>query len=308
MESDDASSHFKGYPFMSQQERWTVGRLLQWTTDYLKKSGSSSARLDAEILLAEARNCQRIQLYTAFDEEPTEPIRTRFRELVKRRAAGEPVAYLVGRREFYSLTFQVTPAVLIPRPETEFVVIAVLDAVKEMGGQEPIQIADVGTGSGAIAVSVAKHATTSLITAIDVNGDALSVANENAKLLQVIDRITLVESNLFAAVPPERRFDIIASNPPYVAENEESLMSPETRQFEPRLALVAGPTGLEVIGRLITEATERLNPHGRLIFEISPMIEAKARELLEQNSAFDQIKTIKDLAGLPRVIAARRVP
>jgi release factor glutamine methyltransferase len=293
---------------MSQQERWTVGRLLQWTTDYLKKNGSSSARLDAEILLAEARNCQRIQLYTAFDEEPDEPIRTKFRDLVKRRAAGEPVAYLVGRREFYSLTFQVSPAVLIPRPETEFVVIAVLDAVNEMGGQQaPIQIADVGTGSGAIAVSVAKHAPNALLTAIDVNADALAVANENAKLLQVIDRITFVESNLFAAIPPERRFDIIASNPPYVADNEESLMSPETRQFEPRLALIAGPTGLEVISRLITEAVERLNAHGRLIFEISPMLEAKARALLDQSSAFDQVKITKDLAGLPRVITGRRL-
>lgn len=292
---------------MSEQQRWTVGRLLQWTADFLKKSGSSSSRLDAEVLLAEARGCQRIQLYTAFDEEPPEPIRSKFRELVKRRAAGEPVAYLVGRREFYSLAFEVTPDVLIPRPETEFVVIAVLDAIKEIGpDNRPLHVADIGTGSGAIAVSVATHAPHCQITAIDVSPAAIAVAKQNATLHQVADRIEFVEGDLLAAVAADRRFDIIASNPPYVADHELSLMSPETREHEPRLALVAGPTGLEVITRLIDQAAERLNPLGRLIFEVSPMIESNARSILEKNGVFEEIKAIKDLAGLPRVLVARR--
>src|SRR5262245_4947541 len=180
---------------MSDAERWTIGRLLQWTTDYLKKSGSPSPRLDAEVLLSDARGCQRIQLYTAFDEDPGETVRNRFRELVKRRAAGEPVAYLVGRREFYSLTFHVTPDVLIPRPETEFVVLGVLDAIQQLGSLDrPVQIADVGTGSGAIAISVAKHAPGCQVTATDISPAALAVAQQNAKQHEVADRINFVRS------------------------------------------------------------------------------------------------------------------
>lgn len=292
---------------MSQQESWTVGRLLLWTTDYLKKSGSASPRLDAEVLLAEARDCQRIQLYTAFDEEPAEPIRTKFRELVKRRAAGEPVAYLVGRREFYSLSFQVTPAVLIPRPETEFVVMAALDAIKEVAAADhPVQVADIGTGSGAIAICVAKHSPQTQVTAVDISREALAVATDNAARLGVSDRIKFLTSDLFSGVAVSQQFDIVVSNPPYVAEGELALMSQETREHEPRQALVSGPTGLEIITRLIGEAASRLHVGGWLIFEISPMIESRARTLLEASGAFASVRTIKDLAGLPRVITGRR--
>src|SRR5215510_286900 len=148
-------------------DAWTVLRLLNWTTEYLKSHGSDSPRLDAEVLLAHARGCERIMLYAAFDQIVTNDVRAKFRELVKRRAEGTPVAYLVGKREFYSLSFRVTPDVLIPRPETEFVVLAALDALEDSGfgvqdsGTEEIQnplVADVGTGSGAIAVAIAKHA------------------------------------------------------------------------------------------------------------------------------------------------------
>jgi release factor glutamine methyltransferase len=293
---------------MPEQERWTIGRLLQWTADYLKQHGSSSPRLDAEVLLATARNCQRIQLYTAFEEEPAEGERSKFRELVKRRAAGEPVAYLVGHREFFSLPFFVTNAVLIPRPETEFVVIAMLDAIKEWGPRDdrPVQVVDLGTGSGAIAISVARHAPRSQLTAIDISPTALEVARQNAAQLGVSDRIEFVESDLFANVPAGRKFDIVGSNPPYVAENEFELLSRESRQYEPRQALVAGPGGLEVIAPLVEQASDRLNSGGWLIFEISPMIESAARSLVEQNARFAEVKTVKDLAGLARVIVARR--
>ena len=291
---------------MSEQERWTIGRLLQWTTNYLKQQGSPSPRLDAEVLLSQAHGCQRIQLYTAFEEEPAEASRTKFRELVKRRAAGEPVAYLVGQREFFSLTFQVTPAVLIPRPETEFVVIAALDAIKQIQDSDRhVEVADIGTGSGAIAVSVAKHAANSRITAVDISPEALNVARRNAETHEVSDRIEFIVSDLFAKVP-DRQFDLVLSNPPYVAESEIDQMARETREHEPRLALISGPSGLEVIERLIEQATGRLSPGGTLIFEVSPMIEPKARALLEQNKSFEDVLTLKDLAGLPRVLSARR--
>jgi release factor glutamine methyltransferase len=293
---------------MSQSERWTIGRLLQWTTDYMRQHGSPSPRLDAEVLLSEARGCQRIQLYTAFEEEPAEAVRTRFRELVKRRAAAEPVAYLVGRREFFSLPFRVTPAVLIPRPETEFVVIAVLDAIKDWNSDgQPVHVADVGTGSGAIAVSVAKHAPESHIIAVDISPHALAVARENAASHGVAARVEFLESDLFANVPSDRQFEIVASNPPYVADHEIDQLAKETREHEPRQALVAGPTGLEVIERLVDQAAERLVQNGWLICEISPMIDAKARTLLEQDSRYRDIQIAKDLAGLPRVLTARAV-
>src|SRR6185295_1768734 len=156
-------------------ESWTVLRLLTWTTDYLKLHGSDSPRLDAEVLLAHARGCERIMLYAAFDEVVAEEVRGKFRDLVKRRAAGTPVAYLVGKREFYSLSFRVTPDVLIPRPETEFVVVALLDALKNLDSLE-VNVADIGTGSGAIAVSVAKHAPKLSIVAIDISPAALAIA------------------------------------------------------------------------------------------------------------------------------------
>ncbi|MBN1911249.1 MAG: peptide chain release factor N(5)-glutamine methyltransferase, partial [Pirellulales bacterium] len=141
---------------MSQTETWTVQRLLTWTTEYLRNHGSDSPRLEAEVLLAESLGWERIALYTHFDDEPDEPIRTRFRELVRRRAGGEPVAYLVGHKEFYSLSFRVTPDVLIPRPETESLVVTLLDLAKSRG-QESLAICDVGTGSGIIAITAAKH-------------------------------------------------------------------------------------------------------------------------------------------------------
>src|SRR6478672_7807971 len=180
-------------------ESWTILRLLTWTTDYLKSHGSDSPRLDAEVLLAHARGCERIMLYTAFDQIVDESVRGKFRELVKRRAEGEPVAYLVGKREFYSLSFRVTPDVLIPRPETEFVVVAALDALKELPN-DPL-VADVGTGSGAIAVAIGKHAPRAKAIAIDISSAALAVAKENAAAHQVLERIEFLEGDLLASLP-----------------------------------------------------------------------------------------------------------
>src|SRR6478736_3662730 len=208
-------------------ESWTVLRLLTWTTDYLKSNGSESPRLDAEVLLAHARGCERIMLYAAFDSIVDDQTRATFRDLVKRRSTGEPVAYLVGSREFYSLSFRVTPAVLIPRPETEFVVVAVLDAVKEgRGRKSDLLIADVGTGSGAIAVTVAKHEPAAKVVAIDISAAALAIAKENATAHGVGERIDFVEGDLLASLPAEPRFAVIASNPPYIGEGEIGTLAP----------------------------------------------------------------------------------
>jgi release factor glutamine methyltransferase len=309
-------------------ESWTVLRLLTWTTDFLKQRGSESPRLDAEVLLAAAKGCERIMLYTAFDEVVSEEIRTKFRELVKRRADGVPVAYLVGSREFYSLRLRVTPDVLIPRPETEFVVIAALDHLKKAGGQRPgdggqepgdkttthhspltthsHRVADVGTGSGAIAVAIAKHAPHCRVTAIDVSPAALAVARENAAAHQVAERLEFIEGDLLAPLPKEPRFAVIASNPPYVTDSEYAALVPQVKDHEPKLALVSGSQGTEVIERLLPQAAERLLPGGLLVIEVSPMIAPRVVELFAANGRFDPATIVKDLAQQARVVHAKR--
>lgn len=287
-------------------DEWTIGRLLQWTTDYLKQHGAETPRLDAEVLLAHARGCQRIQLYTAFDEAANEELRTRFRALVKERAEGKPVAYLVGHREFYSMDFRVTPDVLIPRPETEHLVVRLLDIAKAAGKETSLSIADVGVGSGIIAVVAAKRLTNARVTAIDESRAAIEVARGNAETHGVAERIEWIESDLFAAVPADQSFDIIASNPPYISEAEYQQLSKTVKDFEPRSALVAGPHGTEVIEHLIPQAAERLNPGGWLLMEVSPMIEPQVRALLEADGRFTVEPTVKDLASQPRVVQARR--
>jgi release factor glutamine methyltransferase len=228
--------------------------------------------------------------------------------MVKRRAEGVPVAYLLGRREFYSLDFKVTPDVLIPRPETEFAVIAVLDRLKQRPADAPPpRIVDVGTGSGAIAVTVAKLAPSAQVTAVDISSKALAVARDNANQHGVAQRITFVEGDLLAALPTEARFDIVVSNPPYVSSAELKVLAPEVRDHEPHLALVAGDKGTEVIERLVSQAAERLESGGWLIMEISPMIEPQIRELLAADGRWEAIRMIKDLAQLARIVEARKV-
>jgi release factor glutamine methyltransferase len=291
---------------MPESQTWTIGRLLEWTSQYLQQHGSTSARLDAEILLAESLDRPRIELYTSYDQEPTAEVRETFRELVRRRAAGEPVAYLVGRREFYSLSFEVTPDVLIPRPETEHLVIAILDLAKAAGNNRHLTIADVGTGSGAVALSVAKHLPTCHITATDVSPRAIEVARRNAASHNLLDRVDFVQTDLLSDLPPDQQFDIIASNPPYIREDEIEQTSADVRQYEPRLALVAGPRGDEVLARLVPQAAERLVEGGWFLSEISPMIEGQAHDRINADGRFESPTTSKDLAGLPRIVSARR--
>ncbi len=293
---------------MAETETWTVGRLLQWTAEYLGHHGSESPRLDTEVLLAESLGCQRIQLYTSYDTVPSDDVRAKFRDLVRRRAEGMPVAYLVGRREFYSLTFRVTPDVLIPRPETEFLVIGLLDLAKQRPADQPVTVCDVGTGSGIIAVSVAKYLASARVTAIDLSPSALAIAQANAGTHGVAERIAFLEGDLLTVLPAEPLFDFIASNPPYVSAAEYESLAPEVKNYEPQGALVAGPKGTEIIQRLIPQAADRLRPGGYLLMEISPMIHDDVQALLAADDRLEPLPTIKDLARLPRVVQARRKP
>ena len=288
-----------------QGEVWTVGRLLSWTADYLKKQGSESPRLDAEVLLAHSLGCERIELYTRFEEQPGDEPRAAFRELVRRRAEGMPVAYLVGYREFFSLPFRVTEDVLIPRPETEHLVVAAIDHAKQAEGSPAI--CDVGTGSGIIAVCLAHQMPECRVTAIDISPVAIEIARHNATANEVAERIEFLQGDLLTDLLAKPTFDLILSNPPYVADGETDQMAAETRRFEPRQALFAGPKGTEVIERLVPQAAERLNPGGHLLIEISPMIHDLACKIVAGDQRFRRLDTIKDLAGHERVIAAQRV-
>jgi len=289
----------------SADEVWTVGRLLSWTTEFLGRHGAENPRLDAEVLLANARGGRRIDLYVAFDEVPPAQTLTTFRETVRRRAAGTPVAYLVGHREFYSLDFEVTPDVLIPRPETELLVVALLDEVKKRPNASALKIADVGTGSGILAVCGAKYVPQAQMTAIDISQAALAVAKRNAAKHKVVDRIEFIESDLFTGVPSEARYDCIVSNPPYVATSEMAELPADVRDHEPHLALEAGAEGTSVIAPLIQQAAQRLNPGGVLFIEISPMIASSVEQLIRDSGVFELAPTMRDLAGHARVIQAR---
>ncbi|NOZ40070.1 MAG: peptide chain release factor N(5)-glutamine methyltransferase [Planctomycetes bacterium] len=299
---------------MTDEQPWTVGRLLNWTTDFLRDKGADSPRLDAEVLLAHARGCQRIELYTAFEEEAAEPLREAFRELVRRRAGGTPVAYLVGHREFFSMSFRVTSDVLIPRPESELLVVRVLDLAKTLAKGRALRIADVGTGSGILAVCCAKYLPTSTVTAIDISPMALAVAQANAEQHGVADRIEFVASDLFAKrQAPEacneehniEDYDIIISNPPYVASAELAGLDADVRDHEPHLALDGGEQGTEVIERLIPQAAERLKPGGWLLMEVGPNNAALVEQLVADSGLALQ-DTIADLAGHPRVVQAEK--
>lgn len=292
---------------MSQSETWTVKRLLEWTTDFFRKKGIETPRLEAEILLANAMSLKRIELYTSYETEPSEPQRALFRENVKRRGAGEPVAYLVGYKEFFSLSFQVDRNVLIPRPESEQLVLESLDILKSFPDGEAPKVCDIGTGSGAIAVAIAKNWPAKLpppsgrsrITAVDIDPASLALATKNAQLNGVGDRIDPICCDLLEAV--HGPFDLIVSNPPYVTQTEYEKLPPDVRNFEPKKALLAGPNGTEIIQRLIPQAWDKLTPGGRLLIEGSPMIVEKIAALLE---SWSDVRIIKDGNGQKRFVSA----
>ncbi len=287
---------------MSTEQPWTLGRLLEWTTNYLRQKGSESPRLDTEVLLAHALGCKRIDLYSRHDEEAPEQGRQRFRELVRQRVEGCPVAYLVGRKEFFSLEFTVNRSVLIPRPDTECLVVECLRLAKPM--PEPT-ILDVGTGSGCIAVAVAKHLKTARVTAVDISPEALAVAASNADKHGVGERIRFVQGDLFASLPPGERFDFILGNPPYIPREEIAKLADGVRNYEPHLALDGGVDGFAVFERLIAEAPAHLNPGGYLLIEIGSPQEEPARERIARHEGYELEKTIRDGSGHPRVLIAR---
>ncbi len=287
---------------MNTEQPWTVGRLLDWTAKFLQQKGSESPRLDAEVLLAHALGCRRIELYTRYEESASEEQRTRFRELVRQRLEGCPVAYLVNRKEFFSLEFEVNRNVLIPRPDTECVVVECLRLAQSMAAPS---VVDIGTGSGAIAVAVARRHPAARVTAVDLSPAALEVARRNAARHGLAERVRFLEGDLFAPVPAGEHFDFVLSNPPYIAHEDMERLPVGVRHYEPALALDGGPGGYAVFDRLADEARQFLSPGGHLIVEIGAPQEGPARERLTSYPDWELGKTVRDGSGHPRVLVAR---
>jgi release factor glutamine methyltransferase len=292
-----------------RERSWTGLELLRWTTEYFQRHGIEGARLDAEVLLAHALETQRLRLYIDYEKPVLPDERERFRALVGRRARERvPVSLLLGEREFWSLSFRVTPDVLTPRPETETLVEAALARLP--ASEAGSRVLDLGTGSGVIALSIALERPRADVTATDISEAALQIAAENADRLQagvkagVESRggIRLLAGDLFEPVAGER-FDLIVSNPPYVARRDAGTLPPELGH-EPERALFGGVDGLEVIRRLVAEAGDHLSPGGWLGIELAPeQAEAVERMLVERG--FEEVERHLDLAKRPRVVGAR---
>jgi release factor glutamine methyltransferase len=276
-------------------ETWTPLKLIAWTQDFLAKKGIDAPRLTAEVLLACALSCDRVRLYLDFDKPIGEPELAAYRDLVRRRAGGEPTAYLVGGKEFFGRRFRVDPRVLVPRPETEIVAEAALAALPQGGAA-----LDLCTGSGVLAVTLALERGARAV-GTDLSQDALDVARENARLLgaQADFRV----GDLWEAIAPGEQFDVVVSNPPYVPSAEIDGLSPEVRR-EPRLALDGGPDGLAVLRRIVSGATRHLRPGGTLVLEMHES-HRDALPLLCLEAGLAKAEWRPDLAGLPRLVVAR---
>jgi release factor glutamine methyltransferase len=255
------------------------------------------------VLLAKVLGWERVQLYTHYEDAVGEGPRSAYRDLVRRRSEGMPVAYLVGRKEFYSLPLSVSPDVLIPRPDSEFVVVEFLELTKAI---EAPRAVDVGTGSGCLALACARHHKSARFVAIDVSEAALSVAAANAKALEISDRVEFRQGDRLAPVAGEGPFDVILSNPPYIPSAVIPTLEPGVRLYEPHLALDGGVDGLRVVAPLIAEAVPLLKPGGHLILEIGTDQERPVRELIAAQHELELAPTIRDHANHPRVIRATR--
>ena len=291
---------------MTDAERpWTALEVVRWTAADLARRGVPSARLDAEVLVAHALGTSRVGLYVRHDAPLTEPERAAVREAVRRRRAGEPAAHITGEKEFWSIPLRVDRRVLVPRPETEVVVEEALAALPEKGGA--YRVADVGTGSGAIAVAVASERPASRVLAIDVSADAVAVARDNVERRALADRIEVLLSD-----GPEElarrgeEFDAVLANPPYVATGEIAGLAVEIREHEPRVAIDGGVDGLREIRRLVPAAAQALRPGGTLIFEIGADQGGPATEIAEAAGMFERVRMRNDYAGLARVVVATR--
>ncbi|MFQ5672224.1 MAG: peptide chain release factor N(5)-glutamine methyltransferase [Nitrospinales bacterium] len=289
--------------------QWTAENLLKWSIGCLTKAGVEQPRPDSELLVAETLGCAgRHAIYLEPDRPVSASELAECRGAVERRAAREPVHYILGRREFWSLDFKVNPHVLIPRPETEILVEHVLKRLSAGPRKPAPKILDLGVGAGNIAVAVAREIPDSHVAAVDVSENALAVARQNAGTHQVAGQIRFLRGHLFESVRTTNLapFDCIVSNPPYIDTATLERLMPEVKDFEPRLALDGGSNGLEVYENIIPQAGRFLNPRGWLILEIECGQADAILQLVEKTADFEPPEVHPDYSGYPRVVAARK--
>jgi len=280
-------------------ESWTVRALLTWAREWLAKRGVESPRLDAELLIAHALSCTRTRLYVDFDKPLSAEELARVKPLLRRRGKREPVAYILGAREFYGRRFRVRPGVFIPRPETELLVQLAIEALPADG-----RALDLCAGSGAVGVSIAAELPGVRADLVERSPEAAAAARENAEALAP-GRVRVFEGDLFAALPDRERYQAVVANPPYVPEHERARLAPEIVEHEPAEALFAQEGGLAVIRRIVAGAGDRLVPGGFFGVEIDPPLAAKVCDLCTQ-AGFTAVRAVKDLAGLDRHVVASK--
>ena len=287
---------------------WTIQKLLNWTAEYLTNKGVDSPRLSAEMLLSEALGLKRIELYTQFDKQVPQQQLDLLHDLVKRAGQHEPVAYLIGRTEFYSLDLDITTDCLIPRPETELLVQRAIEFLRTRSGAQ--YICDLCTGSGCIAVAIAKNFPDARITATDISAAALEVAARNIEKHRLTKQVRLLCGDLFEPIIQQldvNQFDLIVCNPPYVSTAEYEKLEKNVKDYEPTSALLAGVDGMDIYRRIIEKVCEFLKPGAILMLEIGYAQGPAVRELLEQTYVFTQIKIEKDLHDNDRIVSASKM-
>jgi len=287
---------------------WTIQKLLNWTSEYLTNKGVDSPRLSAELLLSHALGLKRIELYTQFDQQVPQEQLDLLHGLVKRAGLHEPVAYLTGKTEFYSLELDITADCLIPRPETELLVQRAIEFLRTRKGIQ--YICDLCTGSGCIAVSIAKNFPDAQITATDISAAALEAAARNIEKHKIKEKVCLLCGDLFEPIIKQldvNQFDLIVCNPPYVSTAEYEKLDKNVKDYEPKSALYAGTDGLDVYRRIIEKVDEFLKPGAALMLEIGYAQGLAVRELLEQTGALAKIKIEKDYHNNDRIAIAAKV-
>lgn len=277
----------------------TILNAIELSAEYLNKKGVESSRINAEILLAHILNCKRLELYMKFDQPLKEHETNEYRELIKRRGLREPLQYIIGKVEFYGLEFVVNRKVLIPRPETELLV---EEIINQYDKNQALRILDIGTGSGNIAIALAKNLSNSVITSIDINNDAVELAKENAKLNNLngrllFENVDIKDYNLRET----QKFDIIVSNPPYISQKDYINLEKELLEHEPKNALTDEADGYTFYHLISQKAPNLLNNNGKLYFEIAQGQANKVSEVMT-NNGFKNIKSINDYSGVKRIV------
>lgn len=290
-------------PTAATSRAWTILSLIEWSADHLSSRGFEDCRLNAELLLAHVLQLSRVQLYTQYDRPLSFAELTSYRDLFRRRLTHEPLQYILGETEFMGLPLFVNSTVLIPRPETEQLVERSLEALRRIGNETPA-VLDIGTGSGNIAIALGIQFPNAKVTAVDISAAALETAARNVERHQ-IKNITLLQADVFTDFLPDETFDLIVSNPPYIAAAEFGTLQPEVRDFEPRIATTDGGDGFRFIRRISELAMKKLNPGGWLLMEIAYNQFEHSRAIATQ-AGLSGVEVLSDLSGVPRIVRGQK--